>query len=86
MKGNGLPQIASLGFFISGGAPSDSIIGTNVSIGRMPPAVHVYRLAPLESESSPPLGPTLAKHLAEKDLAGRLDLGCVADHGIFRFV
>ena len=38
----------------------------------------------LESEWSPPLGPTLAKHLAEQDPSGRLDLGCVATHGVFR--
>lgn len=39
----------------------------------------------LESEWSPPLGQTLAKHLAEQDPSGRLDLGCVATHGVFRF-
>ena len=39
----------------------------------------------LESEWSPPLGPTVAKHLAGQDVAGRLDLGCVAAHGMFRF-
>ncbi|MBX3306484.1 MAG: hypothetical protein KF751_10595 [Nitrospira sp.] len=38
----------------------------------------------LESEWSPPLGQTLAKHLAEQDPTRRLDLGCVAAHGIFR--
>jgi hypothetical protein len=39
----------------------------------------------LDSEWSPPLGPTLVKHLADQLPAGRLDLGCIAAHGIFRF-
>lgn len=39
----------------------------------------------LESDWSPAVGPSLAKHLAEQDQTGRLDVGCVAAHGIFRY-
>lgn len=39
----------------------------------------------LESDWSPAFGPTLTKHLVLQDTSGRLDLGCVAAHGIFRY-
>ena len=39
----------------------------------------------LGSAFSPPLGDTLARHLeVDRDL-GRLDLGCVADAGLFAY-
>lgn len=39
----------------------------------------------LESDWTPALGQTLAQHLAQQDPTGRLDLGCVAAQGIFRY-
>jgi Domain of unknown function (DUF6602) len=40
-------------------------------------------LLTFESDWKPPLGEPLTKALSDGDAAGRLDLGCVAAHGLF---
>ncbi|TLU70550.1 DUF6602 domain-containing protein [Lichenicoccus roseus] len=42
-------------------------------------------LLTFESDWTPPLGDPLAKALAAGDTQGRLDLGCVAAHGVFNY-
>ncbi len=50
-----------------------------------PPHYILGGLLTLESDWSPPLGAALSQGLAEQDPTGRLDLGCVAAHGIFTY-
>ena len=54
--------------------------------GNLPPKPPPHILGGLltfESDWKPPLGNPLAQALLAGDIAGRLDLGCVAAHGLF---